>query len=89
MGKPFTVEITTPEQHLYKGEAEYLTVPAAKGYMGVLANHAPLVAGLVKGKISLRDPEGKTHVFESQGKGFIEVLRNNVTILMDAPLKTV
>jgi F0F1-type ATP synthase epsilon subunit len=52
--------------------------------MGILLNHAPLVTTLTPGKISLRgEAAGKT-VIRSSGKGFLEVFKNTVTILIDS-----
>jgi F-type H+-transporting ATPase subunit epsilon len=87
MAKPFEIEITSPDKNIYRGQAEYLTVPAAKGYMGVLANHAPLVASLVPGNIVVREGSGHTVTFVSKGAGFIEVLRNKVKLLVDTQLE--
>ena len=82
MAKIFDLTLITPDKTLYEGRVESLVAPAALGYLGVLANHAPLVANLVKGKIILRDGLGKTEEFLSAGKGFIEVLKNEVVIIL-------
>ena len=68
---------------MLEGQAVSLTVPGAAGYLGVLAHHAPLVCATVPGKISLRDSAGKSVEINSKGKGFLEVLNNNVTLLLE------
>ena len=85
--KTFDLTIATPEKNLYHGKATSLVAPSALGYLGVWADHAPLIAALVPGNITIRDAAGNTTVFVTHGKGFIEVLRNKVTLLMDSPVK--
>jgi F-type H+-transporting ATPase subunit epsilon len=84
MSQQFKVDIITPEKAVYRGEAVSLIVPAELGYLGVLANHAPLIAHLKKGKISLRDGAGRASLFYSEGKGFMEVSKNKVTLILDS-----
>jgi F0F1-type ATP synthase epsilon subunit len=59
-----------------------IRVPAAFGYLGILAGHAPLIAGLVKGRITLKDASGEIRDFDCEGGGFVEVLNNEVTIVL-------
>ncbi|MCX5669557.1 MAG: F0F1 ATP synthase subunit epsilon [Candidatus Omnitrophica bacterium] len=82
MAKTFQVSIYSSDQTLYEGEAISLIAPSVSGYLGVLANHAPIVAKLVAGKITLRLSTGKTSVIDVSAGGFIEVLENKVTLLL-------
>lgn len=83
--KSFSVSILTEEKAVYSGEVVSLIVPAALGYLGVLADHAPLFACLTAGKIIVRENEtAQPAIFQSQGKGFLEVLKNKVTLILDA-----
>ena len=83
MEHSFYVDIISPEKKVFEGEISSLVVPAELGYLGVLANHAPLVANLVPGKISFRKASGEQTVIRSQGKGFLEVLKNKVVLLLE------
>jgi F-type H+-transporting ATPase subunit epsilon len=82
MAKTFNLSMVAPDKVLAEKKAVSLVVPSELGYIGVLANHAPLVANLTKGKITVRDAEGRVENFQSKGKGFIEVLRNEVVIIL-------
>lgn len=82
MAKTFQVGIYSTDQALYEGEAISLTLPSASGYLGVLADHAPLVARLSAGKVTLRLSTGETRVIGISAGGFLEVLRNQVTLLL-------
>jgi F-type H+-transporting ATPase subunit epsilon len=84
MGKLFHLNIVTPEGIVYNKDILSLIAPSGLGYLGILADHAPLVANLAKGKVTLTDDTHKSTTFEVKGEGFIEVLRNNVTLLVDS-----
>jgi len=81
---PFNVDILTPQEKIFEGTAFSLIVPAALGYLGILANHAPLLASLRPGKIIYQEKQGRQSVIYNKGKGFIEVLDNKATILLEA-----
>ena len=83
MQKLFTITIITPDTLVYEGKIVSLIVPAALGYLGVLANHAPLVASLERGKIIVKEESGQTRSFRAEGKGYLEVLNNNVTMMLE------
>lgn len=82
MPKEFTLSIVAPDKVLAERRAVSLVVPSELGYMGILANHAPLVANLTRGDITVRGLSGDTEKFQSKGKGFIEVLNNEVVIIL-------
>jgi F-type H+-transporting ATPase subunit epsilon len=48
-----TVEIITPEQKLYQGEAEAVQLPGKDGLFQILDKHAPLIATLAEGTVKL------------------------------------
>lgn len=83
MEKSFHINIITPERKLFEGEVISLIVPAALGYLGILANHAPLIAGIGAGKIIYGDRQGARSVIDNKNQGFMEVLNNKVSILLE------
>ncbi len=84
MEKAFHVRILTPGSKIFEGEVVSLIVPAALGYLGVLANHAPLIASLTPGNIIFRAGSGKQTVISNKEKGYLEVAQNKVTMLLDS-----
>ncbi|MBC8046047.1 MAG: ATP synthase F1 subunit epsilon [Fimbriimonadaceae bacterium] len=75
------VEILSPEKRVFNGEADSVQFPGTTGSFQVLNNHAPLIASLKQGKIKLvRGKEIK--LFTITG-GFVEVLKNNVSVLVE------
>ena len=81
--KSFTLEILTPERTVFTGPVVSLVAPAALGYLGVLANHAPFVSTLTPGKIICRRSGGQPEIFPSAGSGLVEVYKNRATVLAD------
>ncbi len=84
MKKSFQVHILTNNKIIYEGEAVSLVAPGVRGYFGILANHASLVAAISDGKITIQDAVNNLKVINYQGKGFLEVLNNTVTLLLDS-----
>ena len=84
MDKKFNVRILTPSGIAHDGSAISLMAPGELGYLGILCNHAPLITNLLPGRITIRQTESDTKIFESTGDGSLEVIDNNVIILADA-----
>ncbi len=82
-GKAFTLEVVTPERVVFTGPVTTVVAPAADGYLGILAHHAPLIALLGPGRIVYRTPEGTTTTLVCQGDGLLEVRDNRLTLLAD------
>jgi len=77
------LEILTPEKKLYSGEVYGVQMPGISGSFEVLEKHAPLVSALRAGRIKvLKDKQNHFSFFEIQG-GFVEVLNNKVTVLVE------
>jgi F-type H+-transporting ATPase subunit epsilon len=78
-----TLEILTPERKLFSGEVYGVQMPGISGSFEVLDKHAPLVSALKAGRVKvLRDKQNHTSSYDIQG-GFVEVLNNKVTVLVE------
>ena len=78
----FMLEIVTPEQILFKDEVQFLVAPAVEGELGVLRNHAPLVAALKIGVLRYKDAQNKEQKIAMSG-GFMEVVDNTARVLAE------
>lgn len=76
-----TVDILTPERRVLEAQADSVVIPAHDGELGILADHAPLVAQLQPGEIRMRNGE-RTDYFAISG-GFVEVQDNHVSIMAE------
>ena len=79
--KTYQLEIVTPKEIVFKGEVESLVVNAYKGSMGVLPNHAPLLALLKPGKIDFKFG-GEDHIYTT-ADGFLEILSGKVRVITE------
>ncbi len=75
------LEIVTPEKKVVDQEVEAVYVPTARGEIGILPNHAPLISTLKPGILSYSD-KGTTEKLVVSG-GFVEINHNKVSILAD------
>ncbi len=73
--------VLTPERKVYEGEVTLVKVPGVVGQFEVLKNHAPMVSALGEGNVRIVQKEGGEKTFKIE-KGFIEVLRNEVALLV-------
>jgi len=85
------VRLVTPERTLFEAAATAVELPSKSGYMEVLYGHAPLMAELGAGDVTIHpaaggeSAEGPTRY--NVNWGFVEVLPDRVTILASDALK--
>ena len=77
----FHFDLVSPEKLLFSGEVEQVDVPGAEGDFGVLANHAPFVATLRPGILTVHR-EGEPQKIVVLG-GFAEVAAGGLTVLAE------
>lgn len=76
--------ILTPGKTVFEGAVKAVNTPGTSGKIEILENHAPLVASLKEGAITITTANNETLNFETAGNGFLEVLSNKVSILLEA-----
>ncbi|MHC4390367.1 MAG: ATP synthase F1 subunit epsilon [Planctomycetota bacterium] len=81
MSKSFTIDVVTPGAEALSFESTSMQVPSWEGYLGVMANHAPMLCVLKSGMVTIK-AEGTESFFAVRG-GFMEVGDNKVAILAD------
>ena len=83
------VRLVTPERTLIECGASAVELPSKSGYMEVLYGHAPLVAELGAGDVTIHGgPDGPDAITRyNVSWGFVEVLPDRVTILASDALK--
>ncbi|KNZ68413.1 ATP synthase F1 subunit epsilon [Thermincola ferriacetica] len=79
--KQVKVEIVTPERIVFSEEVEFVVVPGEEGYLGILANHAPIVAALKIGVMKVIQNQKEIKLAISGG--FMEVSKNKLVVLAD------
>lgn len=77
------VRLVTPEQVFIDGTTDSVLLPSSSGYLEALYGHAPLLAELGPGEVTLRGGSvGDQRFFVA--RGFVEVLPERVTILAES-----
>ena len=77
------LEILTPEKKVFSGDVYGVQLPGVSGSFEILEKHAPLVGALKTGKLKiLKDKNNHLAFFNIQG-GFVEVINNKVTVLVE------
>lgn len=75
------VQVITPEQTAFDGEALSLTVPTVTGEITVLAHHIPIITTLSPGTMIIRTSAGEEVLAVS--RGVLEVNKESVRVLSD------
>ncbi|MFT3904392.1 MAG: ATP synthase F1 subunit epsilon [Niabella sp.] len=77
-----TVDILTPEGKIFSGDAYGVQMPGLTGLFEVLDKHAPLIAALKAGKLKVLKDKQQAIFFDIRS-GFVEVLNNKVTVMVE------
>src|SRR2546423_6140297 len=75
------VHVVTPEQEVWTGDADFLVATAIDGEIGILPGHAPLLAALDVGRLSI-DRGGSKEEAAVDG-GFLHVKDDRVDVLAE------
>ena len=80
--KTFLLEIYTPYGKYFDRYVEEVIVPTEEYVLGILPNHAPLVAKVNVGKMEIVY-EGERKIY-ANGEGLINVTKEGVTLLVNS-----
>ncbi len=77
-----TIDIITPTEKLFSGEAKRINLPGSNGSFEMLENHAPIVATLTAGQVVIVDEQNQPQIFDISG-GVVEQSANKVIVLVE------
>ncbi|WP_296578599.1 F0F1 ATP synthase subunit epsilon [Phreatobacter sp.] len=77
----FHFELVSPERQLFSGAVDQVMVPGSEGDFGVLAGHAPFVATLRPGILTIH-ADGQPKRLYVRG-GFAEISAGGLTVLAE------
>ncbi len=77
------LEILSPEKKVFSGNVYGIQLPGIEGSFEVLENHAPIIATLGKGKLKVIKDKNSSELYDITG-GFVEVLNNNASVLVES-----
>jgi F-type H+-transporting ATPase subunit epsilon len=78
----FPVEVLTPEGKVFDDEVEMVSTRTSVGSIGILANHAPLMAMLEPTELRLYKSDSDIVRF-AQGEGYLQVVENSALLLVE------
>jgi F-type H+-transporting ATPase subunit epsilon len=76
------VEVLTPEGEVFNGEVRQVSTRTAVGEVGILANHAPLLAALQPAELRLHVSDSETKRY-AQSHGWLQVFGNHAKLLLE------
>lgn len=74
------LEVVSPDAVVYQADIHMLVVKAADGEIGVLPNHAPMIASIIPCAMRAKYEDGHEELIAVAG-GFMEVMQNKITVL--------
>jgi F-type H+-transporting ATPase subunit epsilon len=87
MAMTIHVDIVSAEAALFSGTAEYVTVPAEMGEVGIYPRHTQMLTRIKPGSVRIKRPDiAEEEVIYVSG-GMLEVQPNVVTILSDTAVR--
>ncbi len=81
MAERLSVSVVSPERIIFEGEADLVVAPAWDGEIGILRQHAPMLALLGEGDVRVRLGNREQRLFVAGG--FLQVAQDVVTILSE------
>jgi F-type H+-transporting ATPase subunit epsilon len=85
MTATFGVEVLTPEGEVFSGEVRQVSTRTSVGEIGILANHAPLLAELKPAELRLHLGDSDTRRY-AQAHGWLQVYGNHARLLVEEAL---
>ncbi len=75
------IKVVTPERLVYEGSADYVSIPAVEGVVGIFKRHTPFFSIIEQGELVVKKGQLQEHL--AVLGGFVDVGPNHVTILAD------
>ena len=84
--KVLQVNVVTPDGNVYDHNATIVVAKTVAGEIGILPNHAPIIAPLAIDEVRVRRTDSDTHVDWIAVNGGIMEVRDNVLTIMNVIL---
>ena len=82
--KLFQLFIISPDAVLFDAKVNHISVPGSQGYLGILADHQPLITTLKPGDFRISKPGSPTITFKTSFNGLLEISSSKVSVLLGA-----
>jgi F-type H+-transporting ATPase subunit epsilon len=82
----FAVEVLTPEGEVFRGDVTQVSTRTITGEIGILANHAPVLAALRPTELRLYTGDSEPERW-AQAHGMMQVFANRAQILVEEAVR--
>ena len=82
-GSKLAVELVAPDRLVWQGEADLVVVKTVEGEIGIMPNHAPVLAELAEGSVMRVIDCGQQQLIAAVHGGFISMSRNEIQVLSE------
>lgn len=83
MAATYRLKVLTPTRRELDEDVVSVVAPGEAGYLGILANHAPLMTTLKEGELKVRFADNRETVYRVGG-GILKVASNDAIILTES-----
>jgi F-type H+-transporting ATPase subunit epsilon len=80
------VIIVTPEEKVFEGEVDFISIPGQSGSMGILPRHLPIISQLKIGVVKMTND--KDTIYIGVCRGYFEYLYGKANILTERAIRT-
>ena len=80
----FSLKIIASDKVFFDGRAEAITIPAMDGQKQILSHHENMVIAVDEGEMRFLPEEESEWQYAVVGIGFIEIVNNRVTLLVES-----
>ena len=80
MASSFYLEMVSPEDIFFSGNARQIILPALDGSHGILPGHEPMVTAITAGEVKFQDESGQWHP-AVVSDGCVEIMPERVILL--------
>lgn len=81
--KTFRLRVSAMDRVFFDGECVSLRLPITDGQLGIMANHSPVAAAVVPGRLSVTLPDGKK-LEAAVSHGFARFDSNDALVLVES-----
>jgi len=80
MAREFKLSVVAPDRTVFEDNVQSVVAPGVRGYLGILADHEPVIVALKTGILEFVDLSGNRNYVSISG-GFLESSNNSVIVL--------
>lgn len=82
------VDVVSAEEHIFSGEAEFVSLPGTSGELGIMPGHLPLITLIRPGFVRVHVPGEQEPEQIFVAGGVLEVQPEQVTVLSDTAVRS-